>query len=288
MLVRRYGSKLVKRFFKQQDINNLAFLKTDARRDTTIFIMFLLPGTPKDVLTYVAGLTHISLGKFLLISLSARVPSVLTSTLVGGNLSSGRWQTALVIFAVTGLLGLIGIFINDRLVKRKNSFFCGDRELCLRLLRDEKSDYLLLRRWAAQRGETPTLKQLRARYAPLSGKEYAPLIVERRRLPVGAIEYAPAEKELCARQCLRCAAPVTARVFAGEPKFFADGGDAAALSLLAEKLFSGGADALLVAAPNTDGRWQRAGFKNIGQDSASEDGPLSVKYSPAAPGEENG
>ena len=84
-LTRRYGVKLVEVFFSREKINELRFLSTEQKRNALIFLLFFIPGTPKDLLTYFVGLTDIKLGTFLLLSMVARIPSVLTSTF-GGHL----------------------------------------------------------------------------------------------------------------------------------------------------------------------------------------------------------
>lgn len=80
VLTRKFGVKLVEVFISREKINQLRFLNTEKKRDLLIFLAFFIPGTPKDLLTYFVGLTEIRLGAFLVISLVARIPSVVTST----------------------------------------------------------------------------------------------------------------------------------------------------------------------------------------------------------------
>ena len=79
-VVRRFGRPLVQRLVDEESIQKYAFL-TDARKlDTLIFLMFLIPGTPKDTLNYLCPLTSISPVRFLVLSTFARIPSVISST----------------------------------------------------------------------------------------------------------------------------------------------------------------------------------------------------------------
>ena len=68
LLVRRYGMHLVALFFSKEKLQNLWFLHTDEKRSVLFFLIFMLPGTPKDLLCYYAGLTDLPLGLWLLIS----------------------------------------------------------------------------------------------------------------------------------------------------------------------------------------------------------------------------
>ena len=86
-LSRRYGRRLLALLgFGEKQVAQWKWLQRDEqseKADLVIFLVFLIPGTPKDMLTYVVGMTRVSLKRFLWLSTLARVPSVLSSTLIG-------------------------------------------------------------------------------------------------------------------------------------------------------------------------------------------------------------
>ena len=117
-LVKRFGEPFAAKFVDTKSFDKMKFLNDPTRRDTLIFVLFLIPGTPKDVLTYFVPFTNIKFSRFLPLATLARIPSVVTSTLVGATVGDGKlWQSAL-IFAATGVIGLAGILINSRLQKK--------------------------------------------------------------------------------------------------------------------------------------------------------------------------
>ena len=118
-LTRRYGVRLVEVFISREKINELRFLNTEQKRNTLIFLLFFIPGTPKDLLTYFVGLTDIRLGPFLLLSMVARIPSVITSTFGGHLLGEERYIGAVILYGVTGLLSLLGLMGYNRYLKKK-------------------------------------------------------------------------------------------------------------------------------------------------------------------------
>ncbi len=120
MLVKRFGVSFAARFVNVKKFEELKFLKDARRRDSLIFLLFFIPGTPKDVLTYFAPFTGIDYLRFILLSTFARIPSVVSSTFAGASLSEGAFIKTVIIFAVTGVVGLLGIFINDRISKAQN------------------------------------------------------------------------------------------------------------------------------------------------------------------------
>jgi uncharacterized membrane protein YdjX (TVP38/TMEM64 family) len=118
-LTRRYGVRLVEVFISREKINELRFLNTEQKRNTLIFLLFFIPGTPKDLLTYFVGLTDIRLRTFLLLSMVARIPSLITSTFGGHLLGEERYIGAVILYGITGLLSLLGMAGYQFYLKKK-------------------------------------------------------------------------------------------------------------------------------------------------------------------------
>ena len=94
LAVRKFGYPLLTKFVSEEKLQSYKFLHNTTRLETLIFLLFFIPGTPKDVLTYVAGITPISMGRFLLLSLFARIPSVISSTFIGSSFVEGNILTS--------------------------------------------------------------------------------------------------------------------------------------------------------------------------------------------------
>ena len=107
LLVKRFGLKLVTLFFEKHHIDEWSFMKNSKKRNLLTFMLFLIPGTPKDLLTYFVGLTPMKLHTFLLLTVPARLPSLLSSTFTGGMLGSEKYVFAAVLYGITALLTLI-------------------------------------------------------------------------------------------------------------------------------------------------------------------------------------
>jgi len=119
LAVKRYGVRLVELFFDREKIDSLRFINSEKKLDTVVFLLFFIPGTPKDLLTYFVGLTRMPLSRFLCISLLARIPSVVSSTIGGNLLVEENYLAAVILFAVTGAVSLLGMLIYNTIVKRK-------------------------------------------------------------------------------------------------------------------------------------------------------------------------
>ncbi|MBR6694717.1 MAG: TVP38/TMEM64 family protein [Clostridia bacterium] len=121
LLTRKFGIRLVETFISREKINSLRFINTEKRRDALVFLLFFIPGTPKDLITYFIGLTDIQLSSFLAISLTARIPSVLTSTIGGHMLGTGQYLGAVILYAATAAISLLGILLYRYIVKKKTA-----------------------------------------------------------------------------------------------------------------------------------------------------------------------
>lgn len=110
-LVRRFGRELVEIFFPREKLEKLKFLQSSPKRDALFWLIFTVPGTPKDLLCYFAGLTDLRWGTWLLLCTAGRLPSVLTSTVGGSALGGKSYLFAALLFGGTLLLSLVGLLI---------------------------------------------------------------------------------------------------------------------------------------------------------------------------------
>jgi uncharacterized membrane protein YdjX (TVP38/TMEM64 family) len=79
------------------------------------FLLFLIPGVPKDILCYLAGLTPMSFLFFLGVSTVGRLPGIIGSSVIGGAARSSQW-VALGILSVTAILLFVaGLILRPRL-----------------------------------------------------------------------------------------------------------------------------------------------------------------------------
>ena len=120
-LTRLLGRRFTQITLDEKDLKKFSFLNDEKKLTLTLFLLYFFPGTPKDVITYFAGITKIKFLPFLLISVFCRLPSVLTSTLAGGALGENKLALSAVIFGVTGVTVLLGWWMFKNISKRKNT-----------------------------------------------------------------------------------------------------------------------------------------------------------------------
>lgn len=109
LLVRTFGMRIVGLFFSPEKITSMKWLQDSRRFELLLFLCFLIPGTPKDLLTYVAGLGTSSVGRIVALTTVGRIPSVITSTLAAGAFGDGNYLGAAAIAVLTLALAGIGM-----------------------------------------------------------------------------------------------------------------------------------------------------------------------------------
>lgn len=118
-LVKKLGMPIVSVFIDPDRLQNLWFVRDESRFEKIAFLLFFIPGTPKDLLTWAAGLLKINPLRFFLFSTIARLPSILTSTLAGASLITGDFITMALIFGITGFISMIGIYLHKKISQKK-------------------------------------------------------------------------------------------------------------------------------------------------------------------------
>lgn len=119
LFARKLGMKFVRRVVGSDDLAKYKFLSDKNKVELTVFILFFIPGTPKDALTYIAPFAPIHPVKYLLIATFARIPSVITSTILGDSVAEGDYITCVIVFVITALISVLGIIFGNKYIEKR-------------------------------------------------------------------------------------------------------------------------------------------------------------------------
>jgi len=123
-LVRRFKKKFVYEFFSEEKVDKIEKSKifnNPKKVEMIMFILFFIPGTPKDLMVYLGGLLPIKSLRFILISTFARFPSIISSTLAGSNIMKGNWISILIIYLITFALAIVAFILVNLFDKNKET-----------------------------------------------------------------------------------------------------------------------------------------------------------------------
>ncbi len=118
---RLLGYSLINLFVSKETLEKFKFLINSPKSEAVMFILFLIPGMPKDFLSYLAGITPVKPVVFLTISSIARVPALVVSTYIGASLQQGNYTVVAAVSIIACILMAIGFFAKDRIISYLNS-----------------------------------------------------------------------------------------------------------------------------------------------------------------------
>ena len=79
----------------------------------------MIPGTPKALISYFAGLTKLPMAEWLKIVAVARIPSLIGSTIPGGAAGSENYVLAGVIMVFSLIISAIGVVYYRKICKEQ-------------------------------------------------------------------------------------------------------------------------------------------------------------------------
>lgn len=102
-----FGNKFVSAFINEDALNDLSIIRNKKNQRLFLFAFYIIPATPKDMLTYAACSLNINLTEFFIITTIARIPSIITSTICGSQIEQNNLLAAGLVFAATALVSLV-------------------------------------------------------------------------------------------------------------------------------------------------------------------------------------
>ena len=117
LLSRKFGRRFVESIYPREKIDSLPILRDPKKRNVFTALLFLIPGTPKDLITYIIGITEMSIPTYLVIATFARIPSIVMSTIGGDALGNDKFVRAIIAFIISGVISLVGYLIYNKISK---------------------------------------------------------------------------------------------------------------------------------------------------------------------------
>lgn len=118
-----FGFSLIKSLISPKKLAKLQALVNNQRSELTLFFFYLIPEMPKDILTYLAGLTPINPFKFILFSTIARLPCVIGSSYIGSNMKQKNYLVVILFLVIVGILSLFILVTRKKIINKINNFF---------------------------------------------------------------------------------------------------------------------------------------------------------------------
>ncbi|WP_310938806.1 VTT domain-containing protein [Clostridium sp. SHJSY1] len=121
------GASFIEKLLKKKNFQWIIDIMDSKKFSIILFIIFLVPGLPKDFLIYVAGLTPIKPSKFFGILLISRFPWLLASVSIGSNIRYGNYVSTIIISLIALVSFIFGLVHKDKLIGK----FSEDKKINL-------------------------------------------------------------------------------------------------------------------------------------------------------------
>lgn len=115
--VKKFGVKFVELFVPIDRINDIKIINSEKKLELAAFVLFFIPGTPKDPLIFFFGVTKIRTWRLVIIQTIARAPAIFATTYGGKLLASGNYTAAVVTFLIIGALAIVGMLCYSKILK---------------------------------------------------------------------------------------------------------------------------------------------------------------------------
>lgn len=114
-LAKILGRDFVNLIFDSETVEYYTEKLNSKKAVLVVFLIYLIPGVPKDLCNYVAGISEMKLKPFLLISMVGRTPAMMGSLLIGHQLTNEHYGGAITIAVVAVLLFVICVIFRQRI-----------------------------------------------------------------------------------------------------------------------------------------------------------------------------
>ena len=116
LLSRHFGRPLLEKFFKKEALEKFDFVTTDKHAAFALFLIFLLPGLPDDMVCYLAGLTTIPIKNLMVLITVGRLPSIVATNYIGAGFGQENLVPVIIATVATVIVLIIGWKYREKIV----------------------------------------------------------------------------------------------------------------------------------------------------------------------------
>jgi uncharacterized membrane protein YdjX (TVP38/TMEM64 family) len=117
ILSKTFGRPFTEKFIKKETIERYNYLLKHRKAAFLVFLLFLIPGFPKDYLCYILGLGPMGTMEFLIISTAGRFSGTVLLTLGGTYIRKHQYYNFSILLGIVIVIVLISMAYRDKLEK---------------------------------------------------------------------------------------------------------------------------------------------------------------------------
>ncbi|MCY6957006.1 TVP38/TMEM64 family protein [Clostridium brassicae] len=118
LIANKFGKPFVRKIVSENKFNFIEKILEAGSKKIIIFLLYLLPGLPKDIFGYICGVSDISLKDFAIYSSIGRIPGIFISAYFGAKIFTGNMPLLIFIAVTMSALFILGLLKGDAIIKR--------------------------------------------------------------------------------------------------------------------------------------------------------------------------
>jgi len=122
-LARLLGKDAMHVIFGEEKITYFVNHLNSKKAYITLFILFLTPGFPKDLITYAAGVSEIKITPFLILNLIGRSPALLATILMGSMTRTGSYIGMVILTAAVTVVFILCFIKRKKLIEMSDVIY---------------------------------------------------------------------------------------------------------------------------------------------------------------------
>lgn len=122
-LAKFLGRDAMHLIFGEKKLHEFVSLLNSKKAYTVLFLIFLIPGLPKDLFSYAAGISKMNMSVFLIISMTARAPALIGSLVIGRMFRNESYTGMIILIAAAVILCVLGLFFRNKILSFADRYY---------------------------------------------------------------------------------------------------------------------------------------------------------------------
>lgn len=122
-LAKLLGQGILYLLFEKEKLDSFIEKLNSKKAIVATFVIYLIPGLPKDACSYAAGISNMKLKAFLIVSMLGRIPGMVGSLLIGKQVGLGSYTVAVIIGISAVILCILGVFFRNKITDVLNKVY---------------------------------------------------------------------------------------------------------------------------------------------------------------------
>lgn len=114
-IARLLGKEAMCLIFGEEKFEKYVTRLNSKRAFILIFVIYLIPGIPKDLFAYAIGVSEMKFKPFLIVSLVGRMPAMAMSVMLGAMTVTGHYTGVIILAAAAVILCILGVLNYKRM-----------------------------------------------------------------------------------------------------------------------------------------------------------------------------